>query len=152
METSNHSIGSGPALRACRKRELSVLIGRQPHWTWCAAFVLLTACGAGDERVFDEYESPDGAWTLRVTVAESRMPHGQFHVGAYLIKRGETAGPKILDEKLANDGVPFTAKNVAVRWTSAGKVLMCLRATDLPDRGLRIEIGEPLRIETVDKC
>ena len=40
-----------------------------------------------------------------------------------------------------HDGVPFTAKNVAVRWTSAGKVLMCLRATDLPDRGLRIEIG-----------
>jgi hypothetical protein len=127
-------------------------MGSRFRWIVCIAVASLTGCGAGEERIFDEYESPDGAWTLRVTVAEPRMPHGLFHVGAYLIKRGEAAGPKIVDERLAYDGVPFTAQNVAVRWISPGKVLMCLRATDLPDRGLRIEAAEPPRVQDVDQC
>lgn len=113
---------------------------------------LLTGCGAGEERIFEEIPSPGGDYVLRVTVAESRMPHGPFHVGAYLLGAGESTGPRIIDVTLENDGVPFTKRNVAVRWTGAGAALMCLRATDLPDRGFRIDVGEPPAVVEVEQC
>lgn len=112
----------------------------------------LTGCGAGEETVFDEIASPGGDYVLRVSVAESRVPQGPFFVRAYLIPRGETTGPRVVDTELVNDGVPFTAGNIAVRWVSARQALMCLRASDLPDRGLRIELSEPPRVEEVDRC
>lgn len=123
---------------------------------WFAAGLLVAAllggCGAGEERVFETYESPSGDWTLRVTVAESRMPQGPFHIGADLVPRAGGEGTRVLATTLVNDGVPFTRRNVAVRWTSARSALVCLRATDLPDRGYRIEAGDPPSTVEVEQC
>jgi hypothetical protein len=113
----------------------------------------LTACGTREETLFSDTPSPDGAWTLRLTVAESRMPQGPFFVRAYLFAGDDaSAATKLLDTKLENDGVPFTRNNLAVRWTDPRSALLCLRATDRPDRGWRIETGTPPRAAAVDRC
>ena len=35
--------------------------------------------------------------------------------------------------------MPFTTRNIAVRWVAASEVLVCLRATDLPDHGVLVD-------------
>lgn len=108
--------------------------------------VVLGGCGVGEEVVFGEYPAPGGSPLLRVTVAESNYPQGPRHVMAYL---GAT---RLFDTTLANDGVPFSGQNIAVRWVSPRQALVCLRATDLPDRGYRIEVTEPPRVVETDRC
>ena len=138
MSTESHNTDAG--------RHTFALIG------WIVLAAALTACGASEERVFDEIESPDGAYRLRITVAEPRMPHGRFQIGVYLLKRGDDSGHKLIDEKLENDGVPFTAQNLPVRWTGLHAALVCLRATDLPDRGFRIDIAGTPEVREIDQC
>lgn len=127
-------------------------VSRHPLIAAVILAVALTACGSGEEQVFEEIESPDGNFRLRITVAEPRMPHGRFRIGAYIVKRGDDTGERVIDEKLENDGVPFTTQNLAARWTGPRAVLVCLRATDLPDRGFRIDISDALRVEEIDQC
>jgi hypothetical protein len=117
-----------------------------------AVLATVAGCGTGEEEIFDEIAAPGGAHSLRITVAKSRFPQGPWHVGVYLIARGEATGSKLIDTTLANDGVPFTSKNVAARWISPAQALICLRATDLPDRGLKIEVAEPPAVTEVDRC
>ena len=130
---------------------------RRPALAWltglCLA-LLLSGCGRGEESVFSETLSPDGAWVLRVTVAQSRMPQGPFYVSAYLAQaEGDNTAPvKVVESKLENDGVPFTNQNIAARWTGARAVLLCLRATDRPDKGWRISAGPSPAAEAVDSC
>lgn len=112
----------------------------------------LVACGPGESKVFSETPSPDGAWILRVTVAEPRMPQGPFYVAAYVIKSGAAAAVKLFEVKLENDGVPFTTTNIAARWTSGDTALICLRATDLPDRGMRVQVGAAPHALEVKQC
>ena len=59
---------------------------------------------------------------------------------------------KIFHSKLENDGVPFTATNIAVRWMSQKTALVCLRATDLPDHGFYMELDESLELSLLDDC
>ncbi|MGE0485125.1 MAG: hypothetical protein AB7Q81_13360 [Gammaproteobacteria bacterium] len=122
-------------------------------WLLGGLLLGLGGCGTREEVLFSDTRSPDGAWTLRLTVAESRMPQGPFYVRAYLYPGDDAAqATKLLDTKLENDGVPFTRNNLAVRWTDPRSALLCLRATDRPDRGWRIETGTPPRATAVDKC
>lgn len=120
--------------------------------TLALSVLLLTACGIGDEQPIGSFPSPDGAWLLDVTFAESNYPQGPWHVLVYLTPRDAGARTRILDTTLANDGIAFSDDNVAVRWVSSRQALLCLRATDLPDRGLRIEVGEPPRVIEVPHC
>ena len=136
----------------CRIRAIDSKDRKRSLIGWVILAAALTACGSGEELVFEEVESSDGAYRLRITVAEPRMPHGRFRIGAYIVTRGDDAGRKVIDEKLENDGVPFTTKNLAARWTGSRAALVCLRATDLPDRGFRIDISETLRVEEIDQC
>ena len=124
-----------------------------PIFVLIVSMCVVAGCGTESERVFDEFESPDGSYRLRLTVAEPRLPHGRFRVRAYVLKNGDDMGQKALDEKLENDGVPFTSQNLAVRWTSARAVLVCLRTTDLPDLGFRIDIVENFpQVEIIARC
>jgi len=115
-------------------------------------FLALVACGRGPEAPFGAFPAPGGAYTLRVAVAESNFPQGPRHVIVYLLTRDGTPGAPLIDTTLANDGVPFTAQNIAVRWVSERQALVCLRATDLPDRGLSIDVGPPPRVTEVGQC
>lgn len=112
----------------------------------------LLACGRGPEAPFGAFPAPGGAHTLTVAVAESNYPQGPRHVLVYLLATGATPGAPLIDTTLANDGVPFTAQNIAVRWVSVRQALVCLRASDLPDRGLSIEVGPPPQVSEVGQC
>ena len=124
----------------------------RPSFALTLSALMLTACGIGPEQPIGSFPSPDGAWTLDVTFAESNYPQGPWHVLAYLVPRDASGRTPILDTTLANDGIAFSDDNVAVRWVSSRQALICLRATDLPDRGLRVELGEPPRVIGVPHC
>lgn len=116
-------------------------------------FLFLSACGSGTENLFEEYPSPDGLYNMRVTITESRMPQGPSYVGVYLTKTSSDELPeKVFYSKLENDGIPFTATNIAVRWMSQKTALVCLRATDLPDHGVYIEIDGSFQLSPLDDC
>ena len=90
---------------------------------------------------------------MRVTITESRMPQGPLYVSVYLFKNLQNeVAEKIFHSKLENDGVPFTATNIAVRWMSKKTALVCLRATDLPDHGVYIEINESFQLSLLEDC
>ncbi|MFT4561077.1 MAG: hypothetical protein ACI9BW_000817 [Gammaproteobacteria bacterium] len=73
------------------------------------------------------------------------MPHAR-HVVTVYVSRGDTGTPqKLIEVPLENDGVPFTDRNIGLRWTSVSRALVCLRPTDLPDQGVRVNVaGEPI--------
>ncbi len=109
----------------------------------CAIFgtclLLLIAC-SGNESEFQVVDSPDAKFTLIVTVTEPVMPHALHKVTLYIEARDSDIRQKLLESPLANDGVPFTAKNIGVRWTSRTTALVCLRPTDLADHGIRVDV------------
>jgi len=113
---------------------------------------LVVACGTGEERIFTEVVSPDGGWTLRVTVKKARMPQGPFFVTVYLVPATSSVAVKVFTTTLANDGVPFTHNEIAPRWTSTATALLCLRASDRPDQGLRIDVAPQPRAVEVAQC
>lgn len=120
--------------------------------------LLLAGCGAGEATVFDQVASPDGRWLLTITVAEPRGLEGPFYVAARLgpadavPATGALPGEPVFETKLENDGVPFTRRNISARWNGATSALLCLRATDRPDRGIRLEPGPPPRAIEVERC
>ena len=116
-----------------------------------ATAALLAACGAAEEELFGEYPSSDRKHVLRITVAESQVPNADFYVFAYLLD-GSGTSQRLIETRRANDGVPFSQTNVAVRWVSPRQALICLRPTDLPDRGLRIDLEPAPRVIEVDRC
>ncbi len=105
------------------------------------ALSLLVACGEADrESVFETLRSPRGDYVLIATVIEPWFPQGPHRVAIY-VERGE-GGERVRVAKaaLAYDGVPFTKKNIGMRWIGAQEALVCLRATDRPDQGVRVTV------------
>jgi hypothetical protein len=138
--------------RSVASGSIGSVIGARRSWSCLAACCLLLAgCGRTPEELFSESVSPDGAWRLRLTVSQSKMPQGPFFVTAYAVD-GTDKVSKLLESKLENDGVPFTVSNIAARWTGQSAALLCLRATDRPDRGWRIEVGPEVRAVPIEKC
>jgi hypothetical protein len=108
-----------------------------------ASLLLVAACG-GTESDFEVAESPDGKYTLIVTVIVPDFPHASHKVRTYITSEGAQTRQLLTETPLANDGVPFTTRNIGLRWTSATTALVCLRPTDLPDQGIRIDVsGDP---------
>lgn len=119
-----------------------------------SVLLLLMACGAGEESTFVKNSSPGGEHELHVAIAEPKLGQGKSYVRVYL---KEKPGAPIYETRLENDGVPFTARNLALRWTGASSALLCLRATDRPDRGVRINLGrinlgQALEVIEVNEC
>ena len=112
----------------------------------------LTSCGAGPEELFSEHGSPGNAYSLIVKVAEARMPQGPSYVTVYLETKNDGKSEQIFASKLENDGVPFTDQNISVMWVSEKIALICLRATDLPDHGLFVEIEQLVSVRRLDEC
>jgi hypothetical protein len=127
------------------------LIQRLRIGFFSACLLSLIACG-GTESDFESIESPDGKHILIVTVTVPSLPHALHRVNTYIETRDSGIRQKLLESPLANDGVPFTAKNIGVRWTSATTALVCLRPTDLADHGIRIDVSGTPSAELKPGC
>ena len=125
-----------------RHRALSALTG--------VAILLGGGC-AQTESEFDRKRSPHGEADLIVNVAEPILPHGKHKIVIYLAMQG--AEPfKLIETTMENDGVPFTKKNIGLRWTSATRALVCLRPTDLADQGIVVNLSDPPTAELRPGC
>ena len=118
----------------------------------CGVGLLFLVACAGTESDFESLESPDGKNRLIVTVTEPALPHALHKVTAYIEASGSGIRQKLLESPLANDGVPFSAKNIGVRWTSATTALVCLRPTDMADLGMRIDVSGTPSAELKPGC
>ncbi len=114
--------------------------------------LLLFACSeASREEVFTRLRSPDKKHTLLVTVIAPAFPLSPHKVVVYLEPQDAAQAQRLSTTTLANDGVPFTTKNIGARWISADQALVCLRAADRPDRGVRVTVSPP-RATVVQGC
>ena len=103
------------------------------------------------ESEFDRKRSPHGEADLIVNVAEPMLPHGKHKIVVYLALHGGEP-MKLLETAMENDGVPFTKKNIGLRWTSPKQALVCLRPTDLADQAVVISLGDPPSAELRPGC
>jgi hypothetical protein len=115
---------------------------RLPHFVAaCVAAELLVGCSeTARTTLFDAAVAPDGAHTLSAYVIEPWFPQGPHVVRLAIAGPTGEAPTTLLDTPLAWDGVPFTKRNISLRWTGPHTALVCLSATDRPDRGVRIMI------------
>lgn len=106
-----------------------------------AGACLLAGCGeASRTTLFDSAAAPGGAHTLQAYVIEPWFPQGPHIVRLELARREGGPATRLLDTPLAWDGVPFTKKNIGLRWTGPRTALVCLSATDRPDQGVQITL------------
>ena len=104
--------------------------------------IMLAASCTQPETEFDRKRSPHGEADLIVNVAEPMLPHGKHTIIVYIAMKNSPP-MKLLETKMENDGVPFTKKNIGLRWTSASQALVCLRPTDLVDQAVVVSLGDP---------
>lgn len=113
-------------------------------WTACALPVLLSLCigcsEAARTTVFESATSPHGEYTLTTSVVAPWFPHGPHFVSLELLKNQSGAREQLLKTELAYDGVPFTKRNINLRWTGERSAFLCLSATDRPDKGVQITL------------
>jgi hypothetical protein len=127
---------------------------RRKYLTSFCTYSILLAAVIGCSQVeseFDRKRSPHGEADLIVTVAESALPHGKFKIFVYIAINGGVP-EQIAATTMENDGVPFTKKNIGLRWTSAKQALVCLRPTDLADRGVFVTLGDKPSAEIRTGC
>ena len=108
-----------------------------------ALLVLLPGCAEQDrESVFKVLKAPHADTLLTATVIEPWFPQGPHQVVIYV--QGDAAAPRIevARTELAFDGVPFTDKNIGMRWVSGSEALICLRATDRPDKSVYVNVKD----------
>lgn len=100
----------------------------------------LVGCAEQDrESLFAELPAPAGHYTLIATVVEPWFPQGPHQVLIY-VAREQSAKVEVARSALAYDGVPFTERNIGMRWVSDDEALVCLRATDRPDRSIHVNV------------
>ena len=115
---------------------------------------LLVACDqAGREQDFEALGSPRGDLILITTVIAPWLPLGQHRVAVYLQVGREAARQRLASTELAYDGVPFTRQNIAMRWVADDEALVCLRASDRPDKSFHVKVeGEQATARLAPGC
>ena len=104
-----------------------------------AAALTLAACGETRRaHDFDSVDSPGGA-VLTVTVVEPWFPQGPHQVVIYVQPEREAPRVEVARTTLAYDGVPFTHANINMTWIGADQAIVCLRATDRPDKSVHVD-------------
>lgn len=102
---------------------------------------LCTGCSeAARTTVFENTASPHGDYTLTTYVVAPWFPHGPHFVVLELRTKDATVREQLLKTELAYDGVPFTKKNISLRWTGERSAFLCLSATDRQDKGAQITL------------
>lgn len=118
--------------------------------------VLLAGCSSEAERTseFDRADSPQGTHRLLALIIEPRFPQGPHEVALEVEDLASHTRRRLLQTELAWDGVPFTRRNIALRWTTPRSAVMCLSATDRPDKAVRVTVGEDgeVRVEMREGC
>ena len=118
------------------------------------SMALLVACSnAGREQDFETLGSPRGDLVLVTTVTAPRLPFGAHRVAVYLQVGREAVRQRLASAELAHDGVPYTRQNIAMRWVADDEALVCLRATDRPDRSFHVKVeGEQATAKLAPGC
>lgn len=106
------------------------------------ALAAVGACSEADRaQDFASLAGPGGA-VLTTTVVEPWFPQGPHQVVVYIQAAADAPRVEVARAKLAYDGVPFTKGNINMSWTGARSAVVCLRATDRPDRSVHVSLGE----------
>lgn len=127
-------------------------------WGTCGLLIaaLLIGCSSEAERTaeFDHADSPQGTHRLLALIIEPRFPQGPHEVALEVEDLSSHTRRRLLQTELAWDGVPFTRRNIALRWTTPRSAVMCLSATDRPDKAVRVTVGEDgeVRAEMREGC
>ena len=121
------------------------------RWLFGLFFLVCVTSCAQTGTEFDRKRSPRGEADLIVNVSEPFLPHGKHKIIVYLAVQGG-APSKLLETSMENDGVPFTKKNIGLRWTSPKQALVCLRPTDLADEAVVVTLADPPRAELRPGC
>ena len=118
------------------------------------ACALATACTRGaPEQDFETLGSPRGDIILVTTVTAPRLPFGPHRVAVYVQVGRDAARQRLGSAELAYDGVPFTRQNIAMRWVADDEALVCLRASDRPDRSFHVKVeGEQATAKLAPGC
>jgi len=66
--------------------------------------------------------------------------------------RGMAAGAPAVSTELANDGAPFSGKQIGLTWLAQRTVLMCLKPRGAAHHGVRVELSDPPRVDDEVKC
>jgi hypothetical protein len=107
--------------------------------------LLITGVGCGcaerdRTQLFETVTSPGGEYALNAYVIEPWFPHGPHQVALDLKNLNTATEVRLLAAELAYDGVPFTKKNIGLRWTGDHSAVVCLSATDRPDKAVQISV------------
>lgn len=133
--------------------------GRPERWlaarvcAWALSVAGVSGCSEADRaHDFGSLTGPGGA-VLTTTVVEPWFPQGPHQVVVYVQTQAESPRVEVARTTLAYDGVPFTRSNINMSWTGAHEAIVCLRATDRPDRSVRVSVHhESPRGELHDGC
>ncbi|MCC6709257.1 MAG: hypothetical protein IT492_17005 [Gammaproteobacteria bacterium] len=126
---------------------------RPQRWGMGAALLaLLCACGDAPEETLSEFASPDGDYLLRVTRVAARGSDGADQIHLYLVPRGMAAGAPVVSTELANDGTPFSGRQIGLTWVAQRTVLMCLKPRGAAHHGVRVELSDPPRVDKDVQC
>ncbi|MEM7540392.1 MAG: hypothetical protein AAF384_02275 [Pseudomonadota bacterium] len=113
--------------------------------------LVVSGCGTGELSVFESSRSPRGDHEIVLHLAESSIPSGPYHIFVDVRVDGG-ASMRLIETTIANDGVPPTRRDIALRWVDNTHALLCLHESDLADRGTRIIIASPPRAEQIERC
>lgn len=119
-----------------------------------ALAALLAACGGPPpEQVVSEFPSRQGDYRLRLTLLPSEEASVPHTLRLYVLSReaGE-AGAPVASTTVENEGSPFTGDQVRLTWAADRTVLLCVTPRAAARHGLRVELGEPPRVEELPKC
>jgi len=119
-----------------------------------ALVVLAAACSEADRATdFASQTAPGGRYVLTTTVIAPWFPQGPHQVVVYVRLDAQSPRIELARTSLANDGVPFSRHNIGMRWTSDEEALVCLRATDRPDKSVHVNLRQrPPSGELQDGC
>jgi hypothetical protein len=104
---------------------------------------LAAACSeAGRATDFASLTAPGGQYVLTTTVIAPWFPQGPHKVVVYVQLDAQSPRIELARTSLAYDGVPFSRHNIGMRWTSEDEALVCLRATDRPDKSVHVNMRQ----------
>jgi len=112
------------------------------------------ACSEAERATdFASLTAPGGRYVLTTAVIAPWFPQGPHQVVVYVQLEAQSPRIELARTSLAYDGVPFTRHNIGMRWTSDDEALVCLRATDRPDKSIHVNMRrQPPSGELQDGC